>query len=1239
MSSSDNYIFNGLSQKDRKKAELIPGFVKIDDRSLSDVLEFVRRYAEEINFLSPEYLADNSVPIDNWGAFFNRDNLILLIGISNYNIGRSDWQAQQLLEKISATSNESLQSKHLNRLADIILGMAKKLDYFSTHLQQNEITSDIIFDIRSAIRGDLNEELKSLYQFKAEANWEEAKVKDFKYLLGAWNKGIPTTELLEALDKEKNSNDLQYLRQIFTVFHHTFYHIIEKSKEVLENALSEMQNSKPHIALYIAFLKLFKYAIDIQNELPKRHLDFYYRDVLKQAEEPAQPDKAFVSVDIKPEVKHHFLDKGVLLKAGTNELGEPLYYKTIHPTNLTSAKVRKVCTLLKTTDERYHQKPYDSFITDIYASETARTKEAYFSLNNLPPFGEGQVMKSQDERNMVEAKTGFVVSSHVLNLASGKRDVTITLSFEPTSFQESLDLLQQVSTQNNQSLEETIYKVFSSAFELSVSQKSSIIPLAHYGFELDRENNQWIFTVEIAAHEPPIERCESKLERQPIYEHPFVQIILKHECSLFLYSLLANMEVENIHINTQTKALKGTKLFNTFGQIDLANPFEPFGVIPQKGDYFVLGHEEIFSKKTENIDLNIQWFSLPITHGGIEAYYHEYLNNDVDSRITKEVTTANYRIKKALLKDGKWIEDHREPNGQEIFPNQTFKGVQIADAYEGEIHISTNLESLGHVPTQKASNYHFDQHTSEGFLRCSLQCPDFAFGHNSYPTILSETVQKNAQPKRKGPALKQPKLPFSPKIQKITVGYSASATAISRTKNRTSAEEVHLYELSPFGYQKKALETAGQTVKLIDETPGEGSLLLALDEYPHNGHISLLFVLNELMESDHAISPSQISMWYLRDNQWQPINGHGIMNDTTNQFINSGVIDIRIPKDINRNNTVLDDSFLWVKATIQHETLAHGRLVKIYENGILSVWNESASPIHLNKRLAPNTIEGTKDSIPQISGVVQPMPSFGGKPAEQPADFYDRVSERLRHKNRAITTQDYEELALEKYQQLYKVKCFAAEQTLDKDYINRRFIPGAVRVVVVPAIEASVNSNYPRVSKQSLKEIGDFLDKHSSPFVNTEVINAHFQKVRIICKVRFDGAESNNYYQDKIQEDIRMYLNPWLNDYKMPLVFGKRIYKSEVLTFLEQLDYVAFVTEFSLVNIKQRRGRFSFYDTAAEQTEASGNQNEIRPDFPWSILVSAQKHDITPIDDKTYQPAKPRSISNMELGIDFIVSD
>ncbi|GEM_PF-1334974 len=1237
--STHNDIFNGLSQFERIKEELNPEFVKIDDRSLPDLLEFVRKYSSLINFIEPEHISNPDRPTEQWNSFFERDNLILLIAISNYKLAETEAKASHFINKIHSVSSESLKSENLNALVVLILEMAKKLDYFCTHLTANEFTQDIVFDLKKVTKTELNEELQKLYAFKNTTNWSDQSERDFSELFFNWNRGKNVKSIKNEILK-RESNKLSDLRNIFYTYYYTFYHFVENSSKVLEHMLSSVENAKPHIALLIAFLKLYKFSQDQLNQLSTKHLEFYYRDVLQQSELKAQPDQVLLSVKLKDDIEHYQLPKGSEFLAGENSEQEEIVFATNQDNLLTQAKIMKICTLLHTTDDRYHQKPYNKFSTDSFFSEINRGEADHFDLNNLAPFGEEQIQRSNRNLSMLQSKFGLLVASQALLLNTGERDLEIEFLFEEEGFEKVLEYLEDLSGQRNESLEEVIYKVFSTGFDISFSNAEGLEKAANYEFSLDRNNRSWNFSFHFGIEDKPIETFSGEISRYPKIDRPFVEILLKHECSLYLFDVLNELRPVNIKINSSSRNIKGTQLYNQLGPINSANPFELFGVIPNNGSHFTFGHPEVFSKKVDSISFNIKWDKLPFSIGGMEEYFKEYKHEELESKVEENINTETYQVKPKILNGGQWVNIENKVDKPSLFRNKQERGYEIKGEFSDSSSFLIDLKDTPTRPILNRSTYFLNEEASSGFIRIHLDGPEFAFGHEAHPNILAETLQKNAQPKRKKPQLKLPKTPFSPKVDRISFDYTASTEAVSSNRNRSSAEEILLYEVGPFGYQMKAVKGGQKNDTLLAKPTGQGNLYLGLNEYPYAGQISLLLNINEELEINNIKSPYQIKWYYIKDNEWVSIAPENILSDTTKGLIRSGIIQLTIPDEINKKNTVQDANYFWLKASVPNDVLAHGKLISVYENGVQATWDQKASPIHISKKIPAQQITESKNSIPEIDTIYQPAPSFGGKAKEKNNDFYKRVSERLRHKNRAINLLDYEQLVLHRFSSLYMAKCFTANHTLKEGYkFDRNFFPGSVKLIVVPYLHASVNSSYPRFSTSALQDVAEYLKERTSPFVNLDVTNAHFQKVRVICKAKFKGPETDNYYKSQLENEVKLYLNPWLRDYKKELGFGKSLFKSEVLTFLEQLPYVSFITEFSMLNIKQRDNGYSFYDTAKKQDASKENPNEIKPDFPWSVLVSAQKHDIGIIKDSTYRKPKPRSISNMELGVDFIISE
>ncbi len=85
--------------------------------------------------------------------------------------------------------------------------------------------------------------------------------------------------------------------------------------------------SRPHFVLFLTFLQLLRRAQDHLNTLTRRHLDFYYQQVLEMVKKPGRPDRVNVLVDLAPDTANVHLPAGTLLDAGTDSQGQALVYR------------------------------------------------------------------------------------------------------------------------------------------------------------------------------------------------------------------------------------------------------------------------------------------------------------------------------------------------------------------------------------------------------------------------------------------------------------------------------------------------------------------------------------------------------------------------------------------------------------------------------------------------------------------------------------------------------------------------------------------------------------------------------------------------------------------------------------------------------------------------------------------------------------------------------------------------
>jgi hypothetical protein len=287
---------------------------------------------------------------------------------------------------------------------------------------------------------------------------------------------------------------------------------------------------------------------------------------------------------------------------------------------------------------------------------------------------------------------------------------------------------------------------------------------------------------------------------------------------------------------------------------------------------------------------------------------------------------------------------------------------------------------------------------------------------------------------------------------------------------------------------------------------------------------------------------------------------------------------------------------------------------------------------HLASPLPAGSIREPRFSIPGIGGIRQIMDSFGGKQPESDRQRTIRVSERLRHKNRAITPWDYERLILQRFPEVYKAKCFSCMSGDAESH--GRVQPGHLLIVLIPYLKesAAVNS-HPMVNALLLREVRDFVKGLSSAFVKIAVRNPVYERIQVRCRVKFGKAAGRGAQLNRLNREIESYLSPWSGG-GLEAKFGWRIRCNDIQSHIQGLDYVESVSGLSMLRIVEEddRDHHRLTDTARSKTR------DVRPRHPWSIAIPAGRHLIEVDDEAGIWPAQETGIASLSIGDTFILS-
>lgn len=453
-----------------------------------------------------------------------------------------------------------------------------------------------------------------------------------------------------------------------------------------------------------------------------------------------------------------------------------------------------------------------------------------------------------------------------------------------------------------------------------------------------------------------------------------------------------------------------------------------------------------------------------------------------------------------------------------------------------------------------------------------------------------------------------PNEPYTPQIQGLTLDYQAKA-------DKTDIDLIHLYPYEGT-YKPEELES---NPTLLPTFCDEGTLFLGLKDLVPGSSVNMLFQLAEAT-ADSESEREELHWFYLDNNEWKLLReGFEVLDDATDGLTSSGVIKFALPANMTSDNTILPKGLYWIKAAIPQNSRSVSETIGIHTQAVQVTFtnNEANDKMRLANALPAGSVAKLKEADASVKKVNQPYDGFGGRLPEATGHFYVRTSELLRHKGRSIQKFDYERLALEAFPTLFKVKCINHSFGLNahKYFNDFPVAPGYVLLAVIPdlnQLKAAVSFK-PRAPVSLLEKVKDYLGERTSPFVRLKIMNPRYEKVHFCLKVKLYLNKDENYYKEKLKQDLREFLAPWAVGQYDKLTFGQCIYKSDIVRFLESRDYMDYIIELRIWHEKSEKCQEK--DEKKEEGVAGENgmkeknnlpicKDKICPITPRSILIA-----------------------------------
>jgi hypothetical protein len=1320
------YINKGVSQDERLLSALLPENTKIDDRSFLKLISFIEKYASLLNYYKYDSQSGSLKKDGDWSFFVNNP----FFRIAEIASRRSDKFNEELILIIKTFQQaEDLSKPNKNKTVE--LEFLKK-----ESVSQMIYALRLLFDLVVTLFTEINDWVKSaerlpedfvqkligLVESKLSALLIETEVWAKFYENNANRTGYVyfKANTLKSFDKQywiedpsiRNNKKRKieeqdgYEKSDFDLLINSYKYVVEIGQKVLNyysklvsianttfnRYLENKSDLKPDIGLLVSFLKLFQNAQNKINGLTEKHLDFYYKEALKFEENGITPDKTFLIFNLVPEAQGFELKKGVAFDAGKDKNGNSIIYNSIENVVLNQIQIAELKTLYIAANSLAQPQPPSKdktpslpFITGVYKANHAIPQLS----NGFKLFGEDQFMYSESQQTMETSILGFAISSPAFFLSNGKRTISVSLNFTESSFIENfVNKINNLSANlidgngNKLTFDEVFNKLFFKSISVSATGSKNwfLVSTSNVSYSIS-PNPQIIITLFIDSFEEPIVAYNTKIHGTSCTTpYPVFEFRLNNNYPYYVYNFLKDLELRTISVVCDVKEFKNLALYNQQSLIDSSKPFEPFGLRPEKNSsYLLIGSNEIFIKNVTDINVNIDWQSIPLTKD-FKSYYADY-------KIDPPFTNDAFQIKCSFLNKNRWIVPdtfspifylyNTDSNGA-LTSNSNFKMTPLSDAIKKTLIDPSALN----LPLK------YDKNTSDAFFKLELCSPDYGFGNSLYSSVLSSVLMENAK-SQLTPSLNSvikdleggnaetntikplPNVPFTPVANNIYVNYKAE-DKIDLTPGVPSVDGYEpfyyldtfkTYSTSFFKRQNfedhKNIKSSSENDKKISGYPlilpeymaNSGYLFIGLKNVIAPQSLTIFFKLSEENVEASLNNLPKLTWSYLSHDDWKNFTPDLNLHDNTNGLIKSGIVSLKIPQDITNNNNVMPDNLVWIRiqSDFADQTNVFGNLTSIYTQAVEVMYDNTGNVQRDSLVLPALTIKKAVELIPQVKLITQPFPSTGGLLKESKNLFYTRVSERLRHKNRAIIPWDYERLILQNFPKVYKIKIIPS--TSQRNTCNN-VAAGNIDIVVIPKINSElINSKdisilEPTFGFTVLEEIKSFISQFTSIHAKITIHNPIYERIKVKCKVVFQ--DNNPFFIKKLNDDINSFLTPWIEGNALAYNIGNGIQKSTILSFIQQLDYVKFVTGFSIIKISKIKGAYHFYDSAvgiepSQDDDEKGNDPNISDDLlyaltPYSVFVPEKNHLIYTIDKEKYFKPEALFINELTIEGDFIIA-
>lgn len=708
-------------------------------------------------------------------------------------------------------------------------------------------------------------------------------------------------------------------------------------------------------------------------------------------------------------------------------------------------------------------------------------------------------------------------------------------------------------------------------------------------------------------HMPPITTPDAVRGQAPVLALRWDQ--QSRVCPVSFFERYA---LDHIEISLKVDGLSHFAGFSDDGAIAPAQAFHPFGARPTEGASFTVAAPEMARKPVTRAWLDLLWADLPGQPGGFKTYYESYPKNFARPAPVVRVDYLSGDGWKPVQETPVRMID-ADPHDQTLRQPRHLGGPVIGGG----------VPAAGPVPDKLPRSR---AQLRGGALRLTMTGAG-DFGRAAYPLALVDAMRPRLVPIR---PRKVPPPPYIPKLDRLQFGYEATTTlTLAAAASARSGDRV--MQVTPFGARQIFPHHVQRNLGLFPPRLGLGTLYLQLTG---PGVLRQLGILFDIADSGHlrlVPPPVPLDWHYLSENGWVGLPSTAILSDTTDGLLKSGVVMLDLPDDAATPDGEMPAGGVWLAVSTTDRGLANMPiLTHVRTNGVWAVSTAAHDPSGDHGRDWRFEVASPGLSPPiEVSRRAPPH-----HPETRP-HYLARVSERLRHRQRAVTPYDMERLVIEAFPEVWRAKCLPH---LTRTTAHPQ--PGAATLVVVrhpPPTGPHTPPGQERLfDVGTLNRIADDIQRHAPDGARVEVVNPAFDRLHVRAAVTFAPFRDDGAMANMLQRHLSQILSVWTGPADLSR-FGWSLDVPMLRARIAALDDVRDITDFSVLHfVVDDQGSHVLADTA--QRDARGPLGSIiRPSRPWALPLATPDHAISTAEHIQRITATQSGIGRLRVGDMLIV--